>query len=722
MAYLPLDQQETSITLDSGRSEIISVLDKKFMIDLSFLQYNAYPIHEKSGSPIIREWHQEIMILCYDLETLLSLSHSKFWVQLIQDTTLHSMLSTYLQKAPRSWDIWTIPDDYVPAHSKLNRLIFLTLLRMSTDKESPEHFLSPDAFGFTIYENFMFDVPKIIDICSLYGHPHGGNGILVNKMLTNIFTKQECYVEDLKVVVQQLNEKIFPNILSKYDGAQTTIGLYDLLCYYYDTCMSLICLFSTYPPTLNYFNVSDVVTSIASVYSHLFYDIKRKLKKMSNPAQDLQPLKSIINRGQIATVRLIHCMIWHSCLMDQLLDGSLSAEEHTKCAEQFIAMFSLILSDVQLITKYYHECNLAKSFTLIKNSKAEVGQDHFDYILGAIELEKSPGKDTNDLDKVHYERYNNSIAMPPKVNGNNTQINVEPTNIGELLTNIKNIFPQYSDDFLRQCLAAYSYSSEEVITALLENNLPPHLESVQAPSVEEMPGSSKKSMPVPDPSPSGHSSEEKLSEENLPASESYASKTAQILSSRQNVFDNDEFDVFNNPHELNFDRIHIGKKSKNLEKDGVSTKSFIQSNPKFNFEYDEYDDEYDDTYDGLIAAADSNLADEPPEFVVKPLNTPLPVEEEDDAQDSGQEGSSTHSQKQQQASTSNPPRGNSSTRSRGRGRNNPGGGRVEDKKGQKADTKVLQQRRRDNENKSSRANHNRKRGADHKRKGGMVHI
>ena len=733
MSCLPLDQQETSITRENGQSEVVSALDRCFMLEINFLQYNAFPIHEKNDSPILREWLDEIKILCYDLETLLSLPHRKFWVQLIHDSTLHSMLSTYLQKAPRSWDIWSIPENFLPIHKKLNRLIFYTLLRMSTDKESKEQFLTPDAFGFTIYENYMFDIPKIIDICSLYGHPHGGNGVLVNKMLTNIFTKQESYVEDLKVVAQQLHENVLASITTKFDGALTTIGLYDLLCYYYDTCMSLICLFSTYPPTMNYFDASELISSFASIYSHLFHDIKNKLKKMSTPAQDLQSLKSIINRSQLATVRLLHCVIWHSCLMDQLLDNTLPVDEHTRSAEQFIAKFSLILGDVQLMTKYYHECNLAKTFALIKNSKAEVGQDHFDYILNAIEVEKSPGRDTRDLDKVHYEGTNHTPRISEKTtaNGCQSQDNLEPENIEFLLSNIKNIFPQFSDSFLRKCLAAYSFSSEEVISTLLENNLPPHLESLKSHNLQndQQPCSSKDSpLPTEEQSIStNHSSSNHIESSNKnspPATVSYADKVSSLLSTRQNVFDNDEFDVFNNPHELNFDRIHIGKKSRMNDSEESTTKSFLNSNPKFNFEYDEYEDEYDDTYDGLVAATDSNLTDEPSEFVIKPLNAPLPVEEDKEEENDTQDQNRSTSSGQQNSQRTTAPQTSSrgSNRARGRGRNNQGSGRVEDKKGQKADSKVLQQRRRDNENKSSRGNHNRKRGADKKRRGGMIHM
>ena len=709
MVSLPLDKKDVIVISEKGGTEKLSILDKRFLTDINFIQYNAFPIHEKNESPIKKEWHQEIKILCHDLELLLNLPHEKFWVQLIHDPTIHTMLSTYLQKAPRSWDIWSIPEIYLQSHSKLSRLVFLTLLRMSTDKESKDCFLSKEAFGFTIYENFMFDIPKIIDLCSLYGHPHGGNGILVNKMLTNIFTKQIGYVDDLKVVALQLTNGIIDNITSKFDSALTTIGLYDLLCYYYDTGMSLICLFTTYPPTLNYFNSPNVVSSFATLYGHLFHDIKTKLKRLSTPAQDLQSIKSIINRGQVATVKLFHCIIWGSCHMDQLLDDALSIDDHTKCAEQFIAMLSLFLGDVKIMTKYYHECNLAKTFTIIKNSKAEIGQDHFNYILNAIDIEKNPQKDIKDLDKVHYN--GTEVCQNDGTSTNNKEFNQEPhvlpSNIELLIASVRTVFPQFNDSFLCDCLTFYSYSSEKVVAALLENNLPPHLESSKSNFLDSINEDTKNSI--------GKQVQE------LPVtvnSISKVEKASMLLSSRQNIFDNDDFDVFNNPHELNFDRIHIGKRSQRNETASDLNKVFLRNNPKLNFEYDEYEDEYDDTYDGLIAASDSNST-EPPEFVIKPLNTYSSIDEGTVTQ--------IEDQCERPANAAGPSNQYITDKYHGRGQGNgkkhqtprP---RAEDKIGQKADGKVLHQRKRDNENKAARGNHNRKRGADKKRMGGMIHM
>ena len=53
-----------------------------------------------------------------------------------------------------------------------------------------EDFITANTFGDILYENFLFDIPKIMDICTLYGGENSANTPLLRKMLDNIFSKQ----------------------------------------------------------------------------------------------------------------------------------------------------------------------------------------------------------------------------------------------------------------------------------------------------------------------------------------------------------------------------------------------------------------------------------------------------------------------------------------------------------------------------------------------------
>lgn len=58
-------------------------------------------------------------------------------------------------------------------------------------------------FGEILYENFIFDIPKMFDLCVLY---HPGNTPLLAKMVENIFTQQPNYNDDLVQTVHTLSQ------------------------------------------------------------------------------------------------------------------------------------------------------------------------------------------------------------------------------------------------------------------------------------------------------------------------------------------------------------------------------------------------------------------------------------------------------------------------------------------------------------------------------------
>ena len=42
--------------------------------------------------------------------------------------------------------------------------------RLSTPREAPDKFIGSQKFGELIYDNFLVDVPRIMDLCALFRH------------------------------------------------------------------------------------------------------------------------------------------------------------------------------------------------------------------------------------------------------------------------------------------------------------------------------------------------------------------------------------------------------------------------------------------------------------------------------------------------------------------------------------------------------------------------
>jgi len=59
--------------------------------------------------------------------------------------------------------------------------------------------MSQEAFGNFIYNNFLFDIPKILDLCVLYKE----NPVL-SKIVQNIFGAQKNYYKDFKICMRDI--------------------------------------------------------------------------------------------------------------------------------------------------------------------------------------------------------------------------------------------------------------------------------------------------------------------------------------------------------------------------------------------------------------------------------------------------------------------------------------------------------------------------------------
>ena len=137
----------------------------------------------------------------------------RFWCQLIYDSSLHHCIDSYLNEARRPHDVsettelgCAMPSDVRTCQMSLHRLFFLVCLRSSTHRESPTNFIDGKVFGDILYENYIFDIPRLMDICVVYGH--GNDMALVSKMIGNVFQQQPKYSDDLRAVVPTIEKVI----------------------------------------------------------------------------------------------------------------------------------------------------------------------------------------------------------------------------------------------------------------------------------------------------------------------------------------------------------------------------------------------------------------------------------------------------------------------------------------------------------------------------------
>ena len=135
-------------------------------------------------------------VLDADLSRLLRQKYHVFWSHVIFDPRLLRLIDSFLRYARRAFDgsspVLDPQSTYFSVFAKVFKgntllpaaelrtsnltrvvrvscVVCLVLLRMSTNRESATDFMDARYFADLVYDKWIFDVPKIFDICTLYG-------------------------------------------------------------------------------------------------------------------------------------------------------------------------------------------------------------------------------------------------------------------------------------------------------------------------------------------------------------------------------------------------------------------------------------------------------------------------------------------------------------------------------------------------------------------------
>ncbi|KAJ3182296.1 hypothetical protein HDU87_008458 [Geranomyces variabilis] len=172
-----------------------------------------------------------------------------------------------------------------------------------------------------------------------------------------------------------------------------------------------------------------------------------------------------------------------------------------------------------------------------------------------------------------------------------------------LISQVQDLFPELGEGFIEACLVALNDNAETVIMKILEDDLPDVVTRLDRGMSRTAPvAPTAPAPPIPPRADSVLTPTEWNSDVDA----------GSLVSARRNVYDGDEFDIFNRGRVVDLDRVRFGKKN-----DGgnvLNDKSFVREQRDMLLatqyssdsededrptagKYDMYDDEYDDAYD-----------------------------------------------------------------------------------------------------------------------------
>ncbi|KAL2092131.1 hypothetical protein ACEWY4_011929 [Coilia grayii] len=773
-AKVPLDEQHvTEVVGPMGRERTLPALHPDRKEERCFISYKPPP--EQNSSAQIEEFLEQAQFISEDLDWLLSLPHDKFWCQVVFDESLQRCLDSYLSNAPRSLDMELPVSSPAVADMQrcIHRSVFMVFLRMATHKESKENFITSEVFGEIIYNNFLFDIPKILDLCVLFGK---GNSQLLQKMIENIFTQQPSYYGDLNETVPSILQ-VLDTVLGRcglHSEGATAIeplklnshgrpsamtmpqqDLLDLMVYMCDTCTTLHSFLDIFPAACQTFRSHGFLSRLSSFYELIVPDLEKAVKKRNFDRSLQEDLWTRLCHSRKRMVEIAHLLLQHTCLQP-ILEG---AENTLSYVEDLLQNFTNFIQEKRFLADYDEQFPLVDDISLLQQVSAHLDETRTSYLLQAVDSAwdsvgkkrgirpmpsagaagpragagakagaawrdefASGGREVEGAEAGGLQGGAASAAAEdfPQKGDNGAMCTVSAGELESLLSSIRDLLPDLGEGFILACLEEYGYNSELVINNILEDRLTPALDKLD------------RAMPRP-------------VREKLPA----------VLDSRSNVFDDDEFDVFHRDqvdmsriwkgkkkgqslHAMLDDKQHISEqKARYLAYETVVDEVLVGpgepgvAGSSSNFLLDVYDDEYDDTYDNNQVGA-NDLDDDDDLLNRRPFTTPLVLqmnkkaqtkeeEVEEEEEENKDEGVRRDLFIQDPAVLRERAEARRAAMQQRRGYRPPPPSQVEGRpKGQGQAQETVLDRRRKEANKSRGANHNRRTMADRKRNKGMI--
>uniref|UniRef100_A0A8C2PN88 Activating signal cointegrator 1 complex subunit 2 n=1 Tax=Cyprinus carpio TaxID=7962 RepID=A0A8C2PN88_CYPCA len=732
-AKVPLDELHVTEPFGpQGKERTLPALHPDRKEERCFLSYKPPP--EDGTAALLEEFLENAQFISEDLEWLLALPHDKFWLMKMQygkiiilvvfDESLQRCLDSYLRHAPRGLDPSGLSSSPAVADMQRNihRSVFMVFLRMATHKESKENFITPAVFAEIIYNNYLFDIPKILDVCVLFGK---GNSQLLHKMIENIFTQQPSYYGDLNETIPSISQ-VFDTILQmcgiqsedtgtgqplklNANKCQTAMTmpeeeLADLLLYMCDTCTTIHSFLDIFPEACSTFKEHNFLNRLSSFYEMAVPDLEKAVKKRNFNKSLQEDMWRRISHSRKKMVEIAHLLLQHTCLQP-ILEGT---ESMASCVDDLLQNFTAFLQEKRLImpkflTPFY-------DFLLFSLTCALRDDTRTSYLLQGVESAwECVGK------KRSFPSSANHSAGAKSKTGRDLAGAVCTVSAGELeslLCHIRDLLPDLGEGFILACLEEYGYNSELVINNVLEDKLSPSLDKLD----RAMARPAKKELPS-------------------------------VLSTRSNAFDDDEFDVFNRD-QLDMSRIWKGRRQRESVRATLDDKQHIEEQRERYQAYQtvvdeipiendpsrdrdnafgtyDYDDEYDDTYD--VNQIGANDLDEEDELLNRrPFTTPQVLRkgkqaQEDDAdEDEEEEDKKDHFVQDPAVLRERAEARRAAMQSRKGYRPPPASHVVGGPRGRGQMQDTVLDRRRKEANKSRGANHNRRTMADRKRNKGMI--
>eukprot|EP00727_Mastigamoeba_balamuthi_P008482 m51a1_g4256 hypothetical protein (1543) ;mRNA; f:222420-231623 len=194
-----------------------------------------------------------------DARALSEAPYKQFWSTAAHELSFARFVDCYLRYHPRAWERRAAGLD--AQHRSLYARMFVVLQRLCTDRESDVDYLNRETYVSIVREKRLVDVPKVLDICALYG-PACPAGVAA--LVQRLFAAVPQLWDDL--------ERAVPEAVAALDLQRSTSSggsLPDALVFVRDTAATLASVARVFPPVTHVLSNCGVVERMPGFFDEL---------------------------------------------------------------------------------------------------------------------------------------------------------------------------------------------------------------------------------------------------------------------------------------------------------------------------------------------------------------------------------------------------------------------------------------------------------------------
>ncbi|KAI4366481.1 hypothetical protein MLD38_022354 [Melastoma candidum] len=485
---------------------------------------------DEGGLDVI-ESQRVVDVLNRELSRLLRLKPREFWKEVAGDASLHEFLDSFLKFRSRWYDLpyrgsKGVVAGVIVGEQDLCRRVFMVLYRLSSNRDPGARAadsLSAKDHEVLLQEKKLLDLPKLLDICAVYGHE---NADLTRTLVSNAFEVQPWMYESLTDlisrllnIIQTMQQRFHSSveILFSSDSCEEAefsrllSDFLEVMDFINDAVSSMDALVTAYRPSTLVFSCpvetsygnDELLGNLVKLHDSLLPLLRKAFNVILQSAEDGLKLKVAVSL-KLLSARLVSLgfKLVNACyLSEDLLENDLYRPAVTKMfpakVEDPVIRADIVIQTLKEMNSLSHQAEENQN----PGTYLQTMQKNFNIVDALRELQQNgwicmDDEQFNYLSVITMSNVLASVGEQPEttmsVKNESMRVDEDSAILESKISQIRDLLPDYGKGFLAACLEVYDENPEEVIQRILEGNLHPDLQSLD-PSMETTP----KTAPVP---------------------------------------------------------------------------------------------------------------------------------------------------------------------------------------------------------------------------------